>query len=350
MKTIATMALQKGMTIGTDILNFRNELLVPKKTVVDDSIIAKLNRHSIMCVEIMEAIDFASTHYEKVRLSEAFKQFESTYKSGLDKYKLHINDVISKKTSIDIKELFNIYYSISKCAKTGENLLDYLYNMLPSEDDLTYAHCLNAALIAGVFGTWLALPREDEITLICSGFLYDVGKIVMPNSLIWKPGRLTDEEFELMKTHTFKGYGILKDQKLNDNIIKAVLQHHEKSNGNGYPSRLKGDDINFFARIINIIDSYEAMTSARTYRETLIPFQVIKNFENTCDNYSQPLLKSILSHIANNQLGTTVRLNDESVAEVILINANILSRPLVKTNDKIIDLSKEKDYEIVAIL
>lgn len=350
MKTVATMALQKGMVIGRDVLNFKNELLLAKNTTVDDVVIAKLTRHSIMCVEVMEEVDFATTHFEKVRVSEGFKNFVVTYKKGLESYKAMVDGLINLGNPLDIQELYKIYYDISGCAKTGETLLDYLYNMLPSEDDLTYAHCLNAALIAGVFGTWLGYSRDDELTLILCGFLYDVGKFVLPHNLIWKPGKLTDDEYALMKTHTMRGYHLIKDQGVNENVIKATQQHHERCNGTGYPQKLNDGDINIFAKTISIIDAYEAMTSARTYRETLTPFQVIANFESTSAYYSNIILKPILSHIANTQLGMTVRLSDGSTAEVILANPSILSKPLVKAGETVIDLSKRKELEIVAVL
>ncbi len=350
MKSVAVMALKKGMVLGQDVLNFKNELLVAKNTTVDDVVLAKLNRHSIMVVEVMEEIDFATTHFEKVRLSEGFKKFVETYKPRLETYKKMINGLIDFAEPLDVSELFNIYNEIAACAKTGETLLDYLYNMLPSEDDLTYAHCLNAALIAGVFGTWLGYSKEDEQTLILCGFLYDIGKFTLSNNLIWKPGKLTDEEYALMKTHPMRGYHIIKDQNVNANVIKATQQHHERCDGTGYPRQLKDDDINIFAKTISIIDAYEAMTSARTYRETLIPFQVIANFENTGAYYSNIILKPILSHIASTQLGMTVRLSDGCTAEIILANQTKLSRPLVKAGEMVIDLSKRKDLEIVAVL
>lgn len=350
MKTIATLALKPGMVIGEDVLSYKNELIISKKTTLDPSSIAKLNRYSIMCVEIMEDKDFATTHFEKVRVSDGFKNFHSVYEKNMKIYKKMINDLIFENKPLDLPKLYNIYASIASCAKNGEILLDYLYNMLPTEDDLTYAHCLNSALISGVFGTWLALSKEDMFSMIYCGFLYDIGKLLVSQDILYKPGKLTDSEFYHIKTHTLIGYHIIKDQKLDPRIIQATLQHHERCNGTGYPRGLSEDDIDMFSRLISIIDAYEAMTSARTYRQTLIPFQVIANFEQTQDRYSSIMLKSILSHIASTQLGMTVSLSNGSNAEVILINQNKLSKPLVKCNDTVIDLSKTKDIEIVAIL
>lgn len=350
MKTIARMALKPGMVLADDVLSYKNELLFPKDTVITDAVIAKLQRDSIMCVDIKDAQDLATTHFEKVRASDNFKRFVKVYKTCLEQYKDIINDMVINKKSPDLKGLINIFAVLTSVCKTGETLLDYLYNMVPSEDDLTYSHCLNSALIAGVFGTWLSLNKDDLTTLIYCAYFYDIGKLLLPNELIWKPDRLSDQEFEKVKTHTINGFRLLQDYNLDDNIYKATLQHHERCDGKGYPSKLHENQINIFAKYISVIDAYEAMTSARIYRKAMIPLQAIANFEDTMNRYSPEILKPILLHIANSQLGMTVRLSDDTLASVILINPGYLSRPLLKSGDQIIDLSKRHDLSIVAML
>lgn len=351
MKMTAVMALKHGMILAEDVLNYKNELLLKKNTKVDDVVIAKLTRHSIMCVEIKDEEDFATTHFEKIRVSHGFKNFEKVYNTCMPKYKAEIDGLVAGKKAADLSVLFSLYSELTSCAKNGEILLDYLYNMLPSEDDMTYAHCLNSALIAGVFGTWLGLSQQDLFTLILCGFFYDIGKLVLPQEIIWKPSKLTDIEFQTIKTHTMKGFNILINQtNLDENIIKATLMHHERCDGTGYPSKLKSEQINKFAKYISIIDAYEAMTSARTYRQSLIPFQVIENFEKTDRFYDSFALRQILTHIANSQLGLTVRLSDERLAQIMLINQQKLSKPLVKCELTVVDLSKCDDVSIVAVL
>ncbi|MCQ2523228.1 MAG: HD domain-containing protein [Lachnospiraceae bacterium] len=350
MKMIACMALKPGMILADDVLSYKNELLLPKNTVIDEKAIAKLSRHSIMCVEIKEPEDLATTHFEKVRLSKGFKHFEEVYSQKVIIYKSIIDNMIGSKTPADMSVLFSIYSELTGCAKTGEMLLDYLYNMLPSEDDMTYSHCLNSALIAGVFGTWLGIPKTDLFTLINCGFFYDIGKLMIPQDIIWKPSKLTDIEYELVKTHTLHGFNILKNLPINDDIIKATLMHHERCDGTGYPSKLKEDQISQFAKYISIIDAYEAMTSARTYRKSLTPFEVIENFEKTERFYSSIILRPILYHIASSQMGMTVRLSNDETAEVILINQRYLSRPLVKCGENVIDLATRPDLAITTVL
>lgn len=350
MKAIARMALKDGMEIGEDVYSYQNDLIYPKGTIVDSTVIAKLARYSIMCVSVMEEIDYATTHFEKIRLSTDFKYFEFTYNDCMPIYRKIMMDFVEKGIPFRMSRLMELYVKISSCAKNGEQLLDFLYNMLPCEDDMTHAHCLNSALIAGVFGTWLGLSKQDIFLLIQCAFFYDIGKLKLPQDLLWKPGKLSELEFTKLKTHTMLGFDLLKDQNLNEHVIKATLMHHERCDGSGYPSKLRGDKIDIFAKYIAIIDAYEAMTSARTYRQSLNPFQVIANFER--DGYIKfdaSILKPILSHIASTQLGYNVRLSNDKEANIILINQEHLSRPLLKSGDEVIDLVTHPELEIVSI-
>lgn len=349
-KNIARMALESGMIIGEDVYSYQNKLLYPKDTVVDDSVIARLSRYSIMVVSIKEEVDFATTHFEKVRLSSEFKSFELTYNNCMAIYRKLMRGFVEQGTPVKTSSLMDLYVMISSRARGGEQLLDFLYNMLPSEDDMTHAHCLNSALIAGVFGTWLGLSQEDTLLLVQCGFFYDIGKLKLPQDLLWKSGKLTDLEFTKLKTHTMLGFEMLKDCDMNEHVLKATLMHHERCDGSGYPSKLRSNQIDTFAKYIAIIDAYEAMTSARTYRQSLNPFQVITNFERDgYIKYDETILRPILSRIAATQLGLNVRLTNDVEAEIIRINQDNLARPLLKSGDKEIDLSKEPDLDIVAI-
>ncbi|NLL75995.1 MAG: HD domain-containing protein [Clostridiales bacterium] len=350
MINIASIALKPGMEIGEDIINYKNELLVPAGTILEESHIKKITRHSVMSVVIKEAVDYATTHFEKVHLSEGFKKFDSVYSEYLLYYKELMIDFVMNGIPFQVEHLMDIYHAITPYASNGELLLDYLYHLLPSEDNITHAHCLNSALIAGVFAKWLNLSEEDTDILIKCGFFYDIGKLKLPNELIWKPDKLTELEFMQIKTHTFAGFDLLKDLDLNPHIINATLMHHERCDGSGYPSRLRGNKIDLFAKYIAIIDSYEAMTSSRMYRQAFHPFQIIAGFEKAgFIIYEESILRPILSHIAATQVGNKVRLNDDRIAEVILINHNFLSRPLLRSQDELIDLSAEPQLQIEAI-
>ena len=352
MKVVARMELRPGMITAEDVLNYKNEIIVTANTKITDTIIEKLARQSIMVVPIKDEMDFATTHFEKVRLSEGFKKFESTYNIYFPVYKSLMVSSVSNTTPINMDQLMEVYRNITSCANSGELLLDYLYNMLPGEDDLTHAHCLNSALISGVFGTWLGLSNDDINLLIQCAFVYDIGKLSIPYQILWKPERLTSEEYRLVMRHTTIGYNFLKNfGTFNDHVLNATLQHHERCDGTGYPKALANEEIDIFAKYIAIIDTYEAMTSPRSYRQKMNPFQIISNYENEGFlRYDYAAIKSILSHIAGSQLGFNVQLSNGQIGEIILINEKALSRPLIKLNDgNLVDLSSNKQLFISSV-
>jgi len=351
MKSIARMSLKPGMEIAENVYSYDNKLILKKDTILEAADIKKLAIYSIVCISIKDAEDYATTHFEKLRLTNAFQNFERVYKNNLNVFKFMTNNLITKGTPINMESLMLLHNNVRACATSGEQLLDMLYNMLPSEDDMTYVHCFNSALVCNVFGQWLCISKEDIVTLTLCGFFYDIGKMKLPNNLIWKPGKLTDLEYDWIKTHTDLGYDILKNSGLNSHILNCALMHHERCDGSGYPNHLTEDKIDFFSKCISIVDSYEAMTSARIYRTSLNPFQIINDFENKgLEKYSIYIIKPILEHIANNQLGKTVRLSDDTIGEVIYINKDALAYPLIKVNNTVIDLSLKKDIDIKYML
>jgi putative nucleotidyltransferase with HDIG domain len=115
-------------------------------------------------------------------------------------------------------------------------------------------------------GKVLGLSEDDQKELELAGLFHDIGKIAIPDDIINKDGLLTSQEYKLMKTHTNAGYQILRAADEYSNLAEYALYHHERYDGMGYPAGLKGEKIPYFARIISIVDSYEAMTSNRRYR------------------------------------------------------------------------------------
>ena len=166
-----------------------------------------------------------------------------------------------------------LYYEVEQ--KTRENkdlflqIVSSLAAAIDTKDEFTTGHSSRVAeyskMIAGRLGYTEA--RQDEIYMIA--LLHDVGKIGIPDGILNKPGKLTDEEFEMIKRHSQMGASILKNIEDTPKFEKAALYHHERYDGAGYPSGLKGEDIPEEARIINVADSYDAMSSDRSYRSHL---------------------------------------------------------------------------------
>ena len=226
-----------------------------------------------------------------------------------------------------------------------------LHNMHSSKDSI-YSHSFNVALICRQLGKWLKFDDQTLDTLTIAGLLHDIGKLKVPAEILDKPDKYTDEEFQLVKMHTQYGFDLLRSLPLDERIKKAALSHHERCDGTGYPMKLTQDDTDDFAMIVAIADVYDAMTTARSYRAPLCPFQVIDNFEKDgLQKYKPQFILTFLGHIAGTYQNHRVLLNDGRSANIVMLNQKHLSRPLVQLDDNsCIDLTTTPDLFIKAVL
>lgn len=150
-----------------------------------------------------------------------------------------------------------------------EDLLKSLYvmaSLVEARDPYTGGHLWRVSRFSRLLAEDAGLPDTDVARIALGGFLHDLGKVGVPDAILNKPDRLTDEEYAVIKTHPEVGNRLLSGHPLADLARAAVLSHHEKPDGNGYPQRLSGDEIALDARIVGICDAFDAMTSTRPYR------------------------------------------------------------------------------------
>lgn len=349
-----------GMTLAEDVYK-GSQLLIPKGTVIDDEALNILRYSSIISVavygkdtsqetNIEPILTEQPTHSEQVRNSESFKKFEENFNEATESFSYKLNDIAKRNEDIDMDELFRSANEIMAGETNTYQLIDILSN-IRYFDDSTYAHSLNVALLANILGRWLHFDDKDLKLLTVAGMLHDIGKVLIPVEIIQKPGRLTKEEFDIIKQHPLKGYKLLKEKNIDENIAQAALLHHEKCDGSGYPIGLKGDKINELAKLITIVDIYEAMTANRCYREGICPFSVIRMYEEEgYTKYDPKYLIPFLQGIADTYLHNTVLLNDGRKGEIILTNKSVLSRPSIMVDGEFIDLTRRPDLSIAAIL
>ena len=152
-------------------------------------------------------------------------------------------------------------------------------NALDAKDSYSEGHSRRVAAYSAQIAEKLGFSKEDIRNIRIIALLHDIGKIGVPDTVLNKPGRLTDEEFALMKQHAVIGSEILKDIDMITGIAIGAKSHHERYDGRGYPDGLKGEDIPYIARIIAVADSYDAMTSNRVYRKHLSYEQVMSELE-----------------------------------------------------------------------
>lgn len=138
-----------------------------------------------------------------------------------------------------------------------------------AKDENTSQHSQRVSEYALLIGKKLGLSEEEQENLRKAALLHDIGKIGISDNVLNKPSRLTDEEYEIMKSHVIKGAEILKDFTMVDHIIDGALYHHERYDGSGYANGLKGEGIPLYGRIIGVADAVDAMTSNRVYRKKM---------------------------------------------------------------------------------
>lgn len=347
-----------GMILGQDVYNFANQIVVKKGTVLDERTITKLHRFEIpqfMIEEEVLSVQESNTYHkssysERIQNSPEFKRFQENYDIEVLQFQNMLTCVIEKNQEIDCEALYHQVVLLLKDTGNTINAFDMVQN-LRHYDDSTYAHSMNVGLLCNVFADWLGFDEEDKKKLTVAGILHDIGKTRIPLDIIQKPSSLSEEEYQIIKKHTEYGFAILTENKLDYHIRYTALQHHERNDGSGYPLGLMNDHIDEFAKIVSIVDVYDAMTSPRVYRGPMCPFDVIQLFEEEgFRKYDSAYILTFLKRIAESYLNEQVRLSDGRIGKLVFVNVHALSRPVVMVGDQVVDLQKEKHLHIREIL
>ena len=348
-----------GMRLSQAVYDESETLLISEKTQLTAKMITQLKFCGVEEIwvkgknpdnqsELNEVV--LPPYIERIKDTVAFKHFSKAHHEVVESMKEDINKVLLNNEAINIERLTEEVNHILDQVNNGIQVFDML-QCIRAYDDSTYVHSVNVALICNIMGKWLHFSKQDVEVLTVCGILHDIGKLMMPSNIIKKAGKLTQSEYVTIQTHPYIGYGLLKDKQIDERIKKAVLQHHEKCDGTGYPNNLKRDDIIGFAKIVTIADVYDAMTADRVYREGVCPFKVIENFEQEgFQKYDTDYLLTFLKHIAESYINKPVQLSDNRKGQIIMLNQNKLSRPVVKVGEDYIDLLQEKNLSIAKIL
>lgn len=288
----------------------------------------------------------------KVKSQPEFLEFQITYNKEVNSIKEIFDAVIKNPAApVDFHQILNDFSELIASCRTTVALFDKLHNMR-QDDDSVYAHCLNVALISRMIGKWLKMDDNERDILTLCGLFHDIGKISIPDEILNKPDKYTDEEFALIQQHPLFSYKLLKQQPIDERIKKAALQHHERCDGSGYPQKIEGDALDDFAAIVAIADVYDATTAARSYRPPLCPFQAISMFERDgLQKYHPKYILTFLNRIATTYQHNRILLNNGQSANIVMINSKHLTRPMIQMDDgSVIDMLDNPDLEIVKII
>ncbi len=380
MKTINTIELRPGMVTAGSIKTRKGQEIIPAGTTLTKQLISRIEFYGIGAVsidetsmlteeEVQAALQAAMTqklantpktaeqpsvpetpknevaYSQQVKRSKSFQEYSLNSTLVTNTLQKQLEGFVNEGKPMDFDELLRVVKSLITPGQTIIQYFDMLHN-LRSIDDSVYSHSLNVAMISRILGKWLKWSGDDLDQLVIAGLLHDIGKMKIPPEVLNKEGKLTDEEFEMIRWHPRAGYDLIKDLNIDSRIKKAALQHHERCDGTGYPEKATVASLDEFSMVIAIADVYDAMTAARKYRAPLCPFQVIREFERDgFHKYKTQFLLTFLQRIATTYQNNRVILNDGRAAKIILLNQNALSEPLVQLNDgSCIDLASSPLY------
>ncbi|MGL4715902.1 MAG: HD-GYP domain-containing protein [Aeromonas sp.] len=230
---------------------------------------------------------------------------------------------------------------ITPLAEVAEEMVDTMFThgdamlclaRIRAKDAYLMEHSMNVAILLANFGRYLGLERPVLKELTLGGLLHDVGKILTPDEVLNKPGKLTEEEFTVMRQHVVHSYNILKKTPgITAIMMEVAANHHERLDGTGYPRQLKGDQLSLYARMSSLIDVYDAITADRVYKAGMSPTQAFRILlKGAHQHFDAELVTKFIKCMGVYPVGTLVQLSNQRLAIVMQRNDLQPLKPVVK--------------------
>lgn len=352
--SLNVMDLEEGMLLAEDMIDQNGRLLFSKNLLLTKSILEKIKilfKEKTIAIKLprgfieLKPIQNETPLCTENSSSEAIKNTIMELNRDLKDLFLKVekNEIIGSKSQFSL-----IVNRIKKEFSISIELLNQIMYMEKSQSDL-YSHSINVAVISSIFGVWVGLNNDSMEKLILSALLHDIGKIKIDESILNKPSKLNEIEYNEIKKHPFFSHQVLKELGIDDEkVIKAVTLHHEKEDGKGYPLGLTGHRIPLFAKIIAIADIFDAMTSNRVYKSRVNPFKVLEMLkEQAFGQLDYGLTMLFIMKFSQFYIGTKVVLNNKEQAKILSLNNYEITKPLLMTDSgKVIDMSSERKLYI----
>lgn len=252
-----------------------------------------------------------------------------------------------------IQQISDVSRQLIDVIEPNKQILISIFD-LKSYDDYTYNHSLGVAVISIAIGTALHLSRQELCELGICALMHDIGKTKIPIEIINKPGKLTKEEFDVIKKHPALGAEYMTNNNLGiDRIREGILSHHEKYDGTGYPNGQAGKDIPLFGRIISVADVFDALTSLRPYHMPTPPKDGIEYIMGgSGKSFDIQVVRAFLQKISPYPVGSCVKLSNGELAIVVRQRKSSPLRPKIRllSNPKlVVDLYSQRNLQNVVI-
>ncbi|MFT9486794.1 MAG: HD-GYP domain-containing protein [Tepidibacillus sp.] len=335
--------------LADDIITEQGLLLLSKGHILTEEDIKAIIIRQIDRIAIEEkrtSINEYMNHLQKMD-SEFYQLYDTCLTTVKDLFQS-----ASRQERIEQDTLFEIFDDLMSHMVSVPHLFIQL-RTIKDIDHYTMQHSINVGIISALLARLMGLKGDEVIRIGHAGFLHDIGKALIPSSILQKPIVLTDVEFETVKKHPRLGYEILVKNEIKDPLVlTAALMHHERLNGKGYPLKKDGTNIPLVAQIVAIADVYDAISSERVYKKSFSPFHAYMELNQIAfqGELNAAIVLNFLQYISKLMEGQEVIMNDGQKATVILADPSEPHRPLVSMNGQFIDLRKERNRYIQELL
>jgi len=333
MRFVPAASLQPGMLVARNILGTTKAFVLKKGIVLTPSYCDYLNEKGYLGAYISDRVSdevLIEEYVDQELIGQGLKAVESQ----------NVGAIVNLATDI-----------VSDICKRKTVSVDFFD--LRAFDDYTYHHSVNVGVYAVAVGQSMGLDRDDLNKLCLAAICHDLGKQMVPIEILNKNGKLTDEEYEVIKTHPRGSFDILSEHHTIPAVVRqAVLMHHENEDGTGYPLGRESKDIPLFAKILHVVDVYDALTCKRPYKDPFAPASAVEYINSHVGMmFDAAVVEAMNTCIPAYPPGITVTLSDGREAIVITHTKNAL-RPKVKLLDseEIIDLLNDPEHKDISIV
>ncbi|QHW30660.1 HD-GYP domain-containing protein [Paenibacillus rhizovicinus] len=339
--------LLDGDKLSSDTFNSYGLHVLSKGTDLFAKEISKLYRHQI------DYVDIVSRDNEPVSIRTIESSLSPKWLPNVEPiYQDAVNGCeqlfleASQNGKIFEEDVIHTFQPLVDNFKMERDVVSMLL-LLNTKDDYTYQHSVQVGMLAYFLASWLNYSEEEAVKIGQAGFLHDIGKCQIQQGILNKPEKLSSDEYEMVKKHTVYGHRIITDSFGESLAAIVALQHHERIDGTGYPNRLAGSDMHPVSKIVAVSDVYSAMISSRVYQKKRDLLYVLKELYRMSFTELDPeTTHTFIRHMIPNFIGKQVELETGEVGTIIMTHSSEFFRPLIRVEERFIDLSIERDLEV----
>ncbi|MGG1639441.1 HD-GYP domain-containing protein [Paenibacillus sp. NRS-1760] len=339
--------LINGDRLSNDTFNNYGLHVLSKGTVLNNQDISRLFQHQMDYIDIDERVseETEGRTLESTINPKWLPTVQPLYENAVKSFE-GLFTKANQQGKVDVEEVTSIFQPLLSNLQMERDVVSMLL-LLNSKDDYTYQHSVQVGMLSYYLATWVGYSNEEAVRIGNAGFLHDIGKCRIEESILNKPGKLTDEEYEEVKRHTLYGHEIILDSLDEPFVAIGALQHHERNDGTGYPQGLKGDEIHPVSKIIAVVDIYSAMISQRVYQQKRDLLFVLKELYQLSFKELDPYTThTFIKHMMPNFIGKRIELVGGESGIIVMTHPTEFFRPLIQIGEEFIDMAIEREYEI----